>query len=104
SKEIASFWDLILEREKLHATAEHDYTLLQQVRTKHVSIGTADVVRVQQNNEEGNQSNVRILRKRKHAEFDSSDSTLESYTDLEYSENNKIKKQVTNINNETIRK
>jgi len=32
---------------------EHDYTLLQQVRAKHVSIGITDVVRVQQNNEVG---------------------------------------------------
>ncbi|RHZ81460.1 hypothetical protein Glove_120g147 [Diversispora epigaea] len=51
SKVVASFWDLILEREKHRATMEHDCTLLQQVREKHVAIGIADVVRVQRNNE-----------------------------------------------------
>ncbi|CAG8611081.1 8928_t:CDS:2 [Ambispora leptoticha] len=51
SKVVASFWDLILEREKHPVTMEHDCTLLQQVREKHVAISIADVVRVQRNNE-----------------------------------------------------
>ncbi|CAG8482677.1 8232_t:CDS:2 [Acaulospora morrowiae] len=46
SKEIVSFWDSILER----ATEEHDYKILEQVRSKHVSIGGADVARVQREN------------------------------------------------------
>uniref|UniRef100_U9UUY2 Uncharacterized protein n=1 Tax=Rhizophagus irregularis (strain DAOM 181602 / DAOM 197198 / MUCL 43194) TaxID=747089 RepID=U9UUY2_RHIID len=50
SKEIVSFWDSILEREKRHATEEHDYKTLEQVRSKHVSIGGADVARAQREN------------------------------------------------------
>ncbi|CAG8698444.1 11206_t:CDS:10, partial [Acaulospora morrowiae] len=96
SKEVASFWDLILEREKLRATAAHDYTLLQQVRAKHVAIGITDVSRVQQNNEvdtiavenmEGEPSNVRMIRKRKPVDY----SELDSDTSLKYSENKKQK-------------
>ncbi|PKK75425.1 hypothetical protein RhiirC2_863225 [Rhizophagus irregularis] len=50
SKEIVSFWDSILEREKRHAIKEYDYKILEQVRSKHVSIGGADVARVQREN------------------------------------------------------
>ncbi|CAG8849178.1 43663_t:CDS:2, partial [Gigaspora margarita] len=47
-KEVTSFWESIAERKKRHAAEEHDYKLLEQVRNKHVLIGGADVVRVQE--------------------------------------------------------
>jgi hypothetical protein len=53
SKEIALFWDSIIDREKRRATKEHDHKLLEQVRKKHVSLGEADADRVQRENEKG---------------------------------------------------
>ncbi|CAG8538204.1 15175_t:CDS:2 [Funneliformis caledonium] len=43
--------DSIVEREKRHVIKEYDYKILEQVRSKHVSIGDADVAKVQRENE-----------------------------------------------------
>ncbi|CAG8576777.1 7406_t:CDS:2, partial [Ambispora gerdemannii] len=62
SKEIASFCDSIVEREKQRAIKEHDYTLSNKFE-KNISMGVADVARVQRENEAGIDSEERSYEK-----------------------------------------
>uniref|UniRef100_A0A1D1YT10 Uncharacterized protein n=1 Tax=Anthurium amnicola TaxID=1678845 RepID=A0A1D1YT10_9ARAE len=75
SKEVVSFWDSIVEREKHRATEEHDYKLLEQVRSKHVSIGDADVARVQRENKVDGES-LKASTEKKRKDEDGMASTL----------------------------
>ncbi|CAG8444254.1 15580_t:CDS:2, partial [Funneliformis mosseae] len=61
SKEVASFWNLIIEREKHRAIEEHDFMLLQQVKKKYL----ADVARMQQENDKGIDKRLGIREKLK---------------------------------------
>jgi hypothetical protein len=77
---------------KRRATEEHDFTLLQQVRQKHVSLGEADAVRVQQkmrkasmkaeNKDEEPQSIEYQIRPSKYSENLSERTTLEQQSIL----------------------